>query len=41
MADKVCDGSLAPLLLNLAGKARLSTAQRDELRKLLEDDDDE
>lgn len=39
MADKVCEGSLAPLLLNLAGRAKLSARQREELRMLLEEGD--
>lgn len=38
MADKVCEGSLAPLLLNLAGKAKLSDSEREELRKLLDEE---
>lgn len=41
MADKVCEGSLAPLLLNLAGRAKLTETEREELRRLLEEDDDE
>ncbi|MFQ5503892.1 MAG: BlaI/MecI/CopY family transcriptional regulator [Planctomycetota bacterium] len=41
MADKVCEGSLAPLLLNLACRVRLSDAEREELQKLLEEDGDE
>ena len=40
MADKVCEGSLAPLLLNLAGRAKLSDDERRELWKLLGDDDE-
>ena len=36
MADRVCDGSLAPLVLNLAGKAKLTEHEKRELRKLLE-----
>ncbi len=39
MADKVCDGALAPLLLNLAGQARLSAEERDALWQLLGDDE--
>jgi predicted transcriptional regulator len=41
MADKVCDGALAPLLLNLAERTRLSAAEKDELLRLLADDDDD
>lgn len=41
MADRVCDGSLAPLLLNLAGKARLSDDEKAQLRRLLEEEDDD
>lgn len=41
MADRVCDGSLAPLLLNLAGQAKLSDAEKAELRRLLGDDDED
>lgn len=37
VADKVCDGSLAPLLLSLARSAKLTRRQRAELWKLLED----
>jgi len=39
MADKVCDGSLGPLLLNLARKAQLSAIEREELSRLLGEDD--
>jgi len=39
MADKVCGGSLAPLLMNLAQKAKLSERERDALWQLLEGDD--
>jgi predicted transcriptional regulator len=38
VADKVCDGSLTPLLLSLAEKTRLSAEQRAALWKLLEDE---
>lgn len=41
MADKVCEGSLAPLLLNLAGRVRLTDEQRQELLDLLGDDEDD
>ena len=36
VADKVCEGSLAPLLLNLARTATLSADDRAQLWKLLE-----
>jgi BlaI family transcriptional regulator, penicillinase repressor len=37
VADKLCEGSLAPLLLQLAEKTRLTEQQREILRKLLDD----
>lgn len=36
-ADKLCEGSLAPLLTNLVRTSRLSDTERDSLRSLLED----
>ncbi len=41
MADRVCEGSLAPLLMNLAGRAELSADEKAELRRLLGDEEDE
>ena len=41
MADRVCEGSLAPLLLNLAGRAKLSDDQRDALMKIIESTEDD
>ncbi len=35
MANEVCDGSLTPLLLNLAGRTSLTENEKDELRRLL------
>ena len=35
MADDVCGGALAPLLLNLAGRTALTETEKDELRRLL------
>jgi len=36
LADRLCDGSLTPLLTHLVKAARLSTDERDELRQLLQ-----
>jgi len=36
LADKVCEGSLAPLILNLAQRATLTAAEKQRLWKLLE-----
>jgi len=36
VADKLCEGSLTPLLLQLAEKTRLTAQQREVLRKLLD-----
>ncbi len=41
MADKVCDGSLTPLLLSLVERAELGDSARRELLKLIEEADDE
>lgn len=38
VADKICEGSLAPLLLNLARNAKLSAGERRALWELLEGD---
>ncbi len=35
MAEKVCDGSYIPLLMNLAEKTQLSNQQREQLEKLI------
>ena len=37
VAEKLCEGSLTPLLLHLAGSRRLSKKEREALRKLLEE----
>lgn len=37
LADRLCGGSLTPLLVHLVQPARLSAAQRQELRKLLDE----
>ena len=39
MADKVCEGALGPLLMNLAGNAQLSQAERQALLELLGEGD--
>ncbi len=39
MADDVCDGALAPLLLNLAGRTSLTDKERRELLELLGEDE--
>jgi BlaI family transcriptional regulator, penicillinase repressor len=39
MAEKLCAGSLAPVLLQLVQGAKLSPSERDELRKLLDEAD--
>jgi len=41
MADKVSDGSVASLLMNLVRKVELTDEQRRELSRLLEEGDDE
>ncbi len=35
VADKLCEGSLTPLLLHLAGRTNLTDAERKQLRKLI------
>ncbi len=40
VADKLCEGSLTPLLLQLAEGTRLTDQQREILRKLLEEPSD-
>jgi predicted transcriptional regulator len=35
VADKLCDGSLTPLLLHLVARKRLTREERETLRKLL------
>lgn len=37
LADELCEGSVAPLLTHLVRGRRLSTADRDALRKLVDD----
>ena len=37
VADKLCEGSLTPLLLHLVKRTNLSVRERDELRQLLDD----
>ncbi len=37
VAEKLCDGSLTPLLLHLTGKVRLKKREREMLRKLIDD----
>jgi predicted transcriptional regulator len=37
MADKLCDGSLTPLLINLVRARRLSGRELDDLRRLIEE----
>jgi BlaI family transcriptional regulator, penicillinase repressor len=37
VADKLCEGSLTPLLLHLVSKQKLSRAEREKLRRLLEE----
>jgi BlaI family penicillinase repressor len=37
VAEKLCEGSLTPLLLHLARAARLTSRDREALRKLLND----
>jgi predicted transcriptional regulator len=37
MADKLCGGSMTPLLMNLVRAQSLTTRQLDELRSLIED----
>jgi predicted transcriptional regulator len=36
IAERLCGGSLVPVLSQLVRRVRLSTAERDELRKLIE-----
>jgi BlaI family transcriptional regulator, penicillinase repressor len=36
LADKLCDGSLTPVLMHLAERTQLSSKERDELRALLD-----
>jgi predicted transcriptional regulator len=36
VAEKLCDGSLTPLLLHLAGRTKLTPAERRQLRKLID-----
>lgn len=40
VADRLCEGSLTPLLLQLASATRLSAEERAALRKLIDDSDD-
>jgi len=37
VAETLCDGSLTPLLMHLAGAARLTPAQREMLRRMLDE----
>ena len=37
VAEKLCDGSLTPLLLHLTANIRLRKGERDMLRKLIDD----
>jgi len=37
VADKLCEGSLTPLLLHLVSKQKLKKAEREKLRRLLEE----
>ena len=37
VADKLCDGSLTPLLLHLVAKQKLSREDREMLRRLIEE----
>lgn len=37
VADKLCDGSLTPLLLHLAGRTKLTPDERRLLRNLIDD----
>ena len=37
VAEKLCDGSLTPLLMHLTQSTRLSVSERQELRKLLDE----
>lgn len=36
VAEKLCDGSLTPLLLHLAGRTKLTPHERRQLRKLID-----
>ena len=36
VAEKLCDGSLTPLLLHLAGRTNLTAAERKQLQKLID-----
>jgi predicted transcriptional regulator len=36
VAEKLCDGSLTPLLMHLAGRTRLKPKERAALRKLID-----
>ncbi|MBX3439505.1 MAG: BlaI/MecI/CopY family transcriptional regulator [Planctomycetaceae bacterium] len=36
VADKLCEGSLTPLLLHLAGRTQLTPEERRQLRKLID-----
>jgi BlaI family penicillinase repressor len=40
LAEKLCDGSLTPLLMHLAGRTRLTKRDREMLRKLIENTKD-
>jgi predicted transcriptional regulator len=40
VAEKLCEGSLTPLLLHLVQGVRLSSAERDALQKLIDDSQD-
>ncbi len=35
VAEKLCGGSLTPLLMNLAGRTRLKSSEREALQKLI------
>jgi BlaI family transcriptional regulator, penicillinase repressor len=37
LADKLCDGSMAPVLMHLVQATRLSKSQREMLRQMLDD----
>ena len=37
IADRLCDGSLVPVLNQLVRRAKLSKAERDQLRKLIDE----
>ena len=41
VAEKLCEGSLTPLLMHLAGAARLSPGDREVFRRLLDESESE